>query len=62
MTRSLAFYVFLHLLLMLLLETSAADAGIILMDNPNGSKTFLINDLAEFFKNGKAILVLLITS
>ena len=38
----------------LCIPTSAADAAVV---NSNGSKTFLINGLAEFFKNGKAIVV-----
>ena len=32
-------------------------SSITIVVNPNGSKIFLINDLAEFFKNGKAIFV-----
>ena len=39
---------------MLCIPASAADAAVV---NPNGSKTFLVNGLADFFKNGKAILV-----
>ena len=43
-----------QIIIFLWIPASATDAAVV---NPNESKTFLINGLAEVFKNGKAILV-----